>query len=599
MAFINTALMQDRLFSHPGSIGLPPIVDYLNDGGDGDRVIVEPMGAWINKLNAFAADIDSRKNLRYPNVCFNIADADSQIAIETFVAAPRPSSKATVDCYLSAGGPVLSVAFNILPTDLLSLSKAHERSKNVRTQSRAARKQERYLAVCLSRIGWQTKEESRSLVHHNTEDIIEQDQEHFEVGEDSPQSLKKISTNPSLVEMWSIDDDGIKLAYCFGFASRGSIWEAAWSSVQIEDPNVIGILALCCGDGRVLILAVPTIEYLLASCKQKIKTPVINGERFVYWELSCKHHRVMSIAWNQLRPWELACGISDGSIAIWQLNASHLNVASPRIHRPDQSITLVDLSPDRIAVSSSIRSVDYCPFDSNLILSCGYDCEIKIWNTSSHRTRPIMRKAITEIGWVFDAEWDPLGLGIYYTGSDRSRVLWNGLWNNLSNSRNMLYEHEATYSCVWKIITIPPERVVINSHHHNRTTLVSTSADGTVRCTYSSEIVRRKSKSVDNVLQLFKICAISERGATAGSGDHIVEEGDIYWADNDDTRRGPRQRVQVDVEIDKMRSRIGKMTTTASPAMSIQALHHCNLGQGGRIVAYGGALGLVRVHSVA
>ncbi|KAJ3370710.1 protein transport protein S31 [Kappamyces sp. JEL0680] len=114
---------------------------------------------------------------------------------------------------------------------------------------------------------------------------------------------------------------------------------------------------------------------------------------------------VTCLAWNKEVPHILASGSSNGYTVVWDLrNRKELiKIPYPGGRKP---VTCVAWNPDKTfsGHSKGILSMDWCPKDSELLLSCGKDNRTIVWDTNSgERIGDLAHSA----NWSFDTKWCP------------------------------------------------------------------------------------------------------------------------------------------------------------------------------------------------
>jgi hypothetical protein len=314
---------------------------YLNEleGVDCDsRFEVINLSEWIDKLNFVSNNSDneiviaSRKHLDVPNVVITVAtSSNNNTVVYPFTAVrriqpQRVKSPFTLnDWFISAGGPVWALDC---------------KDKNSKENESLLSSSNTYIAIGLSRIGWERKGDN--IFNRNPNKMKELGQQNeYDVGCDYKQFVNRRSTNPSLLEIWKYsqgsDEPNLKLEYLIGFASRGPVWQARWSPISFSDVGVVGMIALVFGDGTCAVMLVHT-ESIINNINQtntnnfstidpmeySRNIPLVEGDSMLLWELSCRNERVMSCSWSLHDPWLIACGMSDGSVCLWQLASSRL-----------------------------------------------------------------------------------------------------------------------------------------------------------------------------------------------------------------------------------------------------------------------------------
>ena len=140
------------------------------------------------------------------------------------------------------------------------------------------------------------------------------------------------------------------LSYCVELNGRGPIWGLNWapswsesyhsssSSTEEEDTDAaaaaaadaaaaaaldkksLGLLAAVCGDGCCLILLLP--RDLCVSNNSYGSSPVIDEGDVKVTELRIPGVMVTCVAWSCHQPFMICCGMSDGSVTIWDIESS-------------------------------------------------------------------------------------------------------------------------------------------------------------------------------------------------------------------------------------------------------------------------------------
>lgn len=326
-------------------------IQQMNTSSDDDDIEILSLSEWIDKLKLVlelsdvSDDVKAQRTyLEMPNVTLSVNDLvySTETTIYPLKAVKRLKSKKNSkniglrehDWFISAGGPVWTIDFT---------TKSHPDQYNDMDTSQESNLTETYMAVGLSRIGWQRKCEN--IFNRNLKEVFESGKEmEYDIGCDYKQFVNRKSSNPSLVEIWKYqqkshnsEESYLTLQYLIGFANRGPVWQARWSSIEFQDDTVIGMISLVMGDGTCLILMVPRENLILRGNQiptdslssdtphdfENIK--LIDGEELIIWELACINVRIMSSCWSYHDQWNIACGMSDGSICIWRLDSSQLS----------------------------------------------------------------------------------------------------------------------------------------------------------------------------------------------------------------------------------------------------------------------------------
>jgi WD40 repeat protein len=263
----------------------------------------------------------------------------------------------------------------------------------------------------------------------------------------------------------------VKLAYCVGFQACGPIWDVKWCpednfrSLEAED-SVLGTVAIVSADGKCRVLVLPTPQSLRVSADadtvppniaipEAIRdVPIISETDLCRWELSSVSECVLSVAWgggnggkgqDGVSPLLLACGLSTGSIALWDLSLPTLqhsvaaakhsssNGAGSSPHDPKLVVSYLPLSKfvdmtvrvgntatsNARAVACGVRVISFCPYDGDLLASGGYDGTLKVFSLlSTLLIADIHRYGISGIASVQST---------LVTNQLRGSMLWNGI----------------------------------------------------------------------------------------------------------------------------------------------------------------------------
>lgn len=130
-------------------------------------------------------------------------------------------------------------------------------------------------------------------------------------------------------------DVSAELVYCVALDGRGPSWSCAWSPLAPPAASKqLGLLAVVNGDGTCLILQLPKSVTESSSARRSAPSPSSSEEGFrrdtpvvaeaavVLREVSVPGLLVCSVAWNTENAYLFSCGMSDGSLMLWDLNKS-------------------------------------------------------------------------------------------------------------------------------------------------------------------------------------------------------------------------------------------------------------------------------------
>jgi WD40 repeat protein len=324
------------------------------------------------------------------------------------------NKKGDIDYLLNTAAPIKSIAFS-------------PKIKEWNKKDKSKYKYEDYLAIGTTQFGWGSCD---CPVNLNNDTV--------KVGTIKKHLLGVRDESPNLLQIWKIsesidsnpiDATLINLNYCVSLNNRGGIWNMNWSSLNyntsydnsiIDDKvdNLLGVLAVACGNGSCLVLVLPkNINNEKISNIENI--PVVPEDCVCKWEIIIPNKYIQCVQWSPHNPLQLCCGLIDGSVVLWNLNS---NMSDKLLTYP--TIKLFDfLSASDSFTKTSIETVKFCPYDSNLIASAGFEGTLKIWSLNdTHRPLYSRYNMSSLSGWLYDMEWDPCGMGIYLGGSDTTSV---------------------------------------------------------------------------------------------------------------------------------------------------------------------------------
>jgi len=288
---------------------------------------------------------------------------------------------------------------------------------------------------------------------------------------------------------------------------------------------LLGLCAVVCGDGSCLVLALPTTSNpreeaheaetastanLGAPCATSI--PVFTEAQVCKWAISVPGNKIMCASWSPHDPSLLCCGMLDGTLTLWRLEMNlaanaQICLSAPRFRFSDKysmepcfGIPSSTFGQPLALSPRTIRSVSFCPYHPNFILSGGHDGFLKVWRTNDHSRAFYMSEG--KNGYVFDAQWDPCGLGIYSVGSDKTTVGYDPFWSGKVNEKKTtsetqflgttkpLFSHQKLFGCIWQLTPFVADE---------QSFLLSASSDGSVRCCVSSYLAIQRLTSQKHV----------------------------------------------------------------------------------------------------
>jgi hypothetical protein len=195
------------------------------------------------------------------------------------------------------------------------------------------------------------------LLHDNSDFILsEKDpnssfQKTCGIGNDYTRFVGQKETHDNLIPIWSIHHKIPKastnsnhnnapfapiyqVSYFIGLNSKGSVVQMAWNKKFPTSNLILGVLAVVYGNGTCDILIVPQYtkqKDVSTSSSSSIsfdsfeKIPVIEDYHLQICTITHSSLMITSISWNPNNAFELSCGMSDGSILLFDTSDSFQN----------------------------------------------------------------------------------------------------------------------------------------------------------------------------------------------------------------------------------------------------------------------------------
>ncbi|XP_042552587.1 general transcription factor 3C polypeptide 2 isoform X1 [Dipodomys spectabilis] len=236
--------------------------------------------------------------------------------------------------------------------------------------------------------------------------------------------LSRLHSGPGLLQLWGLGTlqqescPDNRAHFVYGIAcDNGCIWDlkfcpsGAWELPETsrKAPHLprLGLLALACSDGKVLLFSLPHPEALLAQQSLDSMRPAIYkvqcvatlqvGSMQASDPSECG--QCLSLAWMPTRPHHhLAAGYYNGMVVFWNLPT---NSPLQRIRLSDGSLKLYPFHCF-LAHDEAVRTIQWCKANSHFLVSAGSDRKIKFWDLR----RPyepincIKRFLSTELSWL-------------------------------------------------------------------------------------------------------------------------------------------------------------------------------------------------------
>ncbi|XP_008582420.1 PREDICTED: general transcription factor 3C polypeptide 2 isoform X3 [Galeopterus variegatus] len=237
-------------------------------------------------------------------------------------------------------------------------------------------------------------------------------------------SLSQLHSGPGLLQLWGLGTlqhescPGNRAHFVYGIAcDHGCIWDlkfcpsGAWElpGTPRKAPLLprLGLLALACSDGKVLLFSLPHPEALLAQQPPDAMKPAIYkvqcvgtlqvGSMQATDPSECG--QCLSLAWMPTRPHHhLAAGYYNGMVVFWNLPT---NSPLQRIRLSDGSLKLYPFQCF-LAHDQAVRTLQWCKANSHFLVSAGSDRKIKFWDLRRpyEPINSIKRFLSTELAWL-------------------------------------------------------------------------------------------------------------------------------------------------------------------------------------------------------
>eukprot|EP01041_Mallomonas_annulata_P006859 gene6859-13898_t len=547
------------------------------------------------------------------------------------VSSSSSSNNNNVDFLTNAGGPIWTIS--IAPTAMSTTTSVLASTSNSTV---------RHIAVGTSRVGFLTLEEAKNDSSQRNVSLGR-----YGVGSDANYVMGTKNHRSNLLQIWELElpndiggeggggvgvhgttrneeESSVAAAICcvsyfVEMKERGPVWAIHWREIEGDggggegigtvssnesnsshSPPTIGTVAVVCGDGSCLLMALPRLPSS-SSSRLTSSSPgleVLSEDSARICQLAVSDALVLSASWlsesvttsqsstssssgtDESRPKvvRLLGGLSDGAVCLWVLNLTSVS-------KEDSILPLRRFIDNQIDSSlpclSAVRAVSTCPYQPELFASASYDGCFRIWNMEDS-SKPVYVKK-PHLGWLLDVQWDPMGHGLYCAGSDVPSVLWDSLWSELTNNVRKLpiYNHNSPHGAVWKILPIV---------HDDYTVTISVASDGSVR--YA--VVPITGSNIKGGCCTFGVNVSSQPFVLKSVGTEVVNTSGM---------------TVVDIEVELRCSQIKTVeqknkaggVVLPDPAVALHAVDVSDCGgedaEVDRFIAYGGTAGLMRVHS--
>ncbi|XP_074599098.1 uncharacterized protein LOC141853603 [Brevipalpus obovatus] len=200
-------------------------------------------------------------------------------------------------------------------------------------------------------------------------------------------------SNSGLLQLWKFNNQSSKLSIACCFAhDYGQVWcmEACKGGTSFcYEKNRLSLVATAFDDGFIRIFSIPLPDSLLKDSKSKTKVPIYRLPPVAVLLPPHDEHIVcksLSWSWCDNQAF-IAAGYGTGFISLFDLGSEASLLA--RAH-PKEKTRLVESSRAWFAHGAMVSAIRILPIDgSNIIVSGGYDRNIKLWCTSDAKLLPI------------------------------------------------------------------------------------------------------------------------------------------------------------------------------------------------------------------
>ena len=241
-------------------------------------------------------------------------------------------------------------------------------------------------------------------------------QKTFGIGNDYTRFVGIKEFHDNLLSIWSIHHQinkknqssssaskDYKVSYFIGLPQKGSILGMEWNKHISSNNVLIGMLAVAYGNGECDVLLVPqeASVHLSTSTSSStstafsyLSTPVIDVKDVCLTTLKVPNLLITSVSWNPVGMYELCCGMSDGSIVLFDVRESIFDRKSFSLslsHPIDFMEICIDSKPPRQVKryfdayasaenpsANAVNAARISPTDPAKILSGGYDGITKV-----------------------------------------------------------------------------------------------------------------------------------------------------------------------------------------------------------------------------
>jgi len=237
-------------------------------------------------------------------------------------------------------------------------------------------------------------------------------------------SLLNGSADSGLIQIWHIGklnkekkscvQPRLSLCICHDY---GPVYDIKWCPTGCymkEDGRVIrlGLLAVACGDGKVRLYSIPSPDkfpqddnvfvklepclVLLPHKQDSIETIQTGACMSLSWQFTAKERKI-------------AAGFADGCLRIWNPDTNSIFLKTDFNGNP-AVLPIIQID----AHSFAVRSLSWCPYNSDLIATGSKDKTVKVFNIKE----PCYPLFVFKRGFPLNIEWPIPRIGFFFTEDD-------------------------------------------------------------------------------------------------------------------------------------------------------------------------------------
>lgn len=309
-------------------------------------------------------------------------------------------------------------------------------------------------------------------------------------------------SQPNLLQLWRVRrGQGIPLLAYTVALHRGPLWAGEWCSAA-QASGLAGVLAVVCGDGCAVLLALPIEAAPPAAGASSIEgVPVLLEADLRKAELSLPGALITALAWQPGGD-RLLCGASDASTHLFHVAAALSCPGGAAVDSPQRSFA--GAPPREGGLHRAVARVSFSP-DGSSVVAAGGSSRASVWSVDSGEPLGVVRAPPElRMGGLSDCVWDPCGVGLYLGSAERGLVAHccaPGRASPLVTSNVPLLVHAVKYTAVSQLRAV---------RCGSQSLLLSCSLDGTLRASWPGEGGAFR--------QVFLVAAVDERVGSRATG---------------------------------------------------------------------------------